>query len=52
MNMTEKGNRYACGEGEITGAKDYDGKRRETMNFNENETEEVYTEEEMLAYTE
>lgn len=27
-------------------------KRRETMNLNENETEEMFTEEEMLAYTE
>ena len=52
MQMTNQGNLSARREGEAAGAEDFDGRRRETMNFNDNETEELYTEEEMLAYTE
>lgn len=51
LKMTKKGNQCICSRGRMAEAEKQD-KRRETMNLNENETEEMFTEEEMLAYTE
>lgn len=51
MRTTKQGNLSAA-ERENLQMQKILTKRRKTMNFNDNETEEVYTEEEMLAYTE